>query len=155
MMDFSEKEEHDDILPDTNVDRERTLTGKWALAIMVAAVIFTTVAFVTPNWVEGDPRYKLMAQNYGFVKYELLLLYFSFLCAFRNFSTEVHLIEAVRKTIFLFDGTNKNEFVLQVLRDKDGEGRPMGPLLPVAARLQRSSTSEILCRMQVDLQSFH
>jgi hypothetical protein len=94
MMDFSEKEEHDDILPDTNVDRERTLTGKWALAIMVAAVIFTTVAFVTPNWVEGDPRYKLMAQNYGFVKYELLLLYFSLLCAFRNFLTKVHLIEA-------------------------------------------------------------
>jgi hypothetical protein len=31
MMDFSEKEEVNDILPDTNVDRERTLTGKWAL----------------------------------------------------------------------------------------------------------------------------
>ena len=63
MMDFSEKEEHDDILPDTNVDRERTLTGRWALTIMVAAVIFTTVAFVTPNWVEGDPRYKLIPLN--------------------------------------------------------------------------------------------
>ncbi len=35
MMDFSEKEEVDDILPDTNVDRERTLTGKWALAVLV------------------------------------------------------------------------------------------------------------------------
>ena len=56
MMDFSEKEEINDILPDSNVDRERTLTGKWALAIFIAAVIFTTVAFVTPNWVEGDPR---------------------------------------------------------------------------------------------------
>lgn len=57
MMDFSEKEEINDILPDSNVDRERTLTGKWALAIFIAAVIFTTVAFVTPNWVEGDPRF--------------------------------------------------------------------------------------------------
>jgi hypothetical protein len=56
-MDFSEKEEVDNILPDTNVDRERTLTGKWALALFVAAVVFTTVAFVTPNWVEGDPRF--------------------------------------------------------------------------------------------------
>jgi hypothetical protein len=35
MMDFSEKEEVDDILPDTNVDRERTLTGKWALVVLV------------------------------------------------------------------------------------------------------------------------
>ena len=34
-MDFSEKEEVDDILPDTNVDREKTLTGKWALAVLV------------------------------------------------------------------------------------------------------------------------
>lgn len=35
MMEYSEKEEDNDILPDTNIDRERTLTGKWALAIMV------------------------------------------------------------------------------------------------------------------------
>ena len=37
MMDFSEKEEVDDILPDTNVDREKTLTGKWALAVLVCS----------------------------------------------------------------------------------------------------------------------
>ena len=56
MMDFSEKEEVNDILPDSNVDRERTMTGKWALGIFIAAVVFTTIAFVTPNWVEADPR---------------------------------------------------------------------------------------------------
>lgn len=55
-MEYNEKEEQD-ILPDTNPDRERTLTGKWALAILVGAVIFTTIAFVTPSWVEGDPRF--------------------------------------------------------------------------------------------------
>ena len=56
MMDYSEKEEINDIHPDSNVDRERPLTGQWALAIFIAAAIFTTVAFVTPSWVEGDPR---------------------------------------------------------------------------------------------------
>jgi len=34
-MEYSEKEDINDILPDTKIDRERTLTGKWALAIMV------------------------------------------------------------------------------------------------------------------------
>ena len=49
-------EEHDDILPDTNIDRERTISGKWALGIFVIAIGFTILAFVTPNWLEGDPR---------------------------------------------------------------------------------------------------
>lgn len=51
------EEEHEDILPDTNIDRERTLTGKWALAMFIVVIIFTTLAFVTPNWLEGDPRF--------------------------------------------------------------------------------------------------
>ena len=51
------EEDVDDILPDTNIDRERTLTGKFALAVLVIAAIFTTLAFVTPNWLEGDPRF--------------------------------------------------------------------------------------------------
>ena len=51
------EEENDDILPDTNIDRERTLTGKWALGMLVVAIIFTVLAFVTPNWLEGDPRF--------------------------------------------------------------------------------------------------
>ena len=49
-------EEHDDILPDTNIDRERTLTGKWALATFAIVFVFVTVSFCTPNWIEGDPR---------------------------------------------------------------------------------------------------
>ena len=52
-----EKDEVDDILPDTDVDRERTLTGKWALGVFVLVFIFTTVAFCSPAWVEGDPRF--------------------------------------------------------------------------------------------------
>ena len=51
------EDEVDDILPDTNIDRERTLTGKWALAILAIAVGFSLLAFVTPNWLEGDPRF--------------------------------------------------------------------------------------------------
>ena len=51
------EDEVDDILPDTNIDRERTLTGKWALAILAIAVAFGLLAFVTPNWLEGDPRF--------------------------------------------------------------------------------------------------
>jgi len=54
---YVEEDEHNDILPDTNVDRERTLTGKWALAVLVIAVAFSLLAFVTPNWLEGDPRF--------------------------------------------------------------------------------------------------
>ena len=45
MMDFSEKEEVDDILPDTNVDREKTLTGKWALAVLVCSQGFCHSVF--------------------------------------------------------------------------------------------------------------
>merc|ERR1711976_228732 len=58
-MDFGgrEEEEDDDILPDTNIDRERTTTGRWAIAMFVVAAAFTTVAFVTPNWIEADPRF--------------------------------------------------------------------------------------------------
>ena len=58
-MDFGVREEYedDDILPDTNIDRERTTTGRWAIAMFVIAAAFTTVAFVTPNWIEADPRF--------------------------------------------------------------------------------------------------
>ncbi len=53
-----EKEEVDDILPDTNIDRERTLTGKWALGLFgVIVVPFVLVAFCSPSWIEGDPRF--------------------------------------------------------------------------------------------------
>ena len=47
----------DDLLPDTNVDRERTLTGHAALAVGVLCVVFIVTAFVTPSWIEGDPRF--------------------------------------------------------------------------------------------------
>lgn len=47
----------DDLLPDTNVDRERTLTGHAALAIGFVCVVFVVTAFVTPSWIEGDPRF--------------------------------------------------------------------------------------------------
>jgi len=47
----------DDLLPDTNVERERTLTGHAALAIGVVCVVFVVTAFVTPSWIEGDPRF--------------------------------------------------------------------------------------------------
>ena len=60
-MDFGVREEYkdedDDILPDTNIDRERTTTGRWAIAMFVIAAAFTTVAFVSPNWIEADPRF--------------------------------------------------------------------------------------------------
>ena len=52
-----EDEDFDDILPDTNIDRERTLTGKCAILVFVVASVFVTLAFVTPNWIEGDPRF--------------------------------------------------------------------------------------------------
>ncbi len=42
-----------------------------------------------------------------------------------------------------------------ILRHKDGEGRPLGPLLPLVTRLQRFETSKILRWMSLDLQSFH
>lgn len=59
--DFDEDDRYqkdvNDILPDTNIDRDRTLSGKWALGLLCLAVLLTTVAFVAPNWVEGDPRF--------------------------------------------------------------------------------------------------
>ena len=61
-MDFDDFDDRDqkevnDILPDTNVDRERTLSGKWALGLLCLAGLLATIAFVAPNWVEGDPRF--------------------------------------------------------------------------------------------------
>jgi len=56
-MESREEEDEEKILPDTNFDRERTLTGKWALFTLFISVLFTTLAFVTPNWLEGDPRF--------------------------------------------------------------------------------------------------
>ena len=53
-MDFGppkDEEEVDDILPDTNIDRERTLTGKAAIFVFTVAAVFMTLAFVTPNWI--------------------------------------------------------------------------------------------------------
>lgn len=47
----------DNILPDTDPYRERTTTGKVALALGFVGSIFIIVAFVTPNWLEGDPRF--------------------------------------------------------------------------------------------------
>ncbi len=51
MMEYSEKEDANNILPDTNIDRERTLTGKWALAIMVSwkklfSIKINTIEFI-------------------------------------------------------------------------------------------------------------
>ena len=56
-FDDDDRKEVDDILPDTNIDRERTLSGKWALAILCLAGFLTTIAFVAPNWLEADPRF--------------------------------------------------------------------------------------------------
>ena len=47
----------DDLLPDTNPYRERTLSGNVALAVGVAMIVFVTTGFVTPNWLEVDPRF--------------------------------------------------------------------------------------------------
>ena len=47
----------DDILPDSRTDRERTTTGRWALALGFVGAVFITLAFVTPNWLEADPRF--------------------------------------------------------------------------------------------------
>ena len=46
----------DDILPDTNVARERTLTGNCALGCLCLMIVFVTLAFCTPSWLEADPR---------------------------------------------------------------------------------------------------
>ena len=42
---------------DADVHRERTLTGKIALAVLVVMIIFVTTSFVTTNWLEGDPKF--------------------------------------------------------------------------------------------------
>ncbi len=34
-MDGHDNEDEDDILPDTDIDRERSLAGKWALFVLV------------------------------------------------------------------------------------------------------------------------
>ena len=56
-FDDDDKQEVNDILPDTNIDRDRTLSGKWALGILCLAGLLTTIAFVAPNWLEADPRF--------------------------------------------------------------------------------------------------
>ena len=55
-LENEDDDEFDDILPDTNIDRERTLTGKLAIGTFVIVAVFITLAFCTPNWIEGDPR---------------------------------------------------------------------------------------------------
>ena len=56
-FDDDDRKEVSDILPDTNIDRERTLSGKWAIGILCCGVFLTTIAFVAPNWLEADPRF--------------------------------------------------------------------------------------------------
>ena len=56
-VDMRDPDEIDDILPDTNIDRERTLTGKWAIGTSVIVFFFIALAFCTPYWLEGDPRF--------------------------------------------------------------------------------------------------
>lgn len=70
-MDFEDDDRNqkdvNDILPDTNIDRERTLSGKWGFfrvirtlgvsGLLCLAGLLTTIAFAAPNWVEGDPRF--------------------------------------------------------------------------------------------------
>ena len=47
----------DDLLPDTNPYRERTLSGNVALGLGFVMIVFVTTGFVTPNWLEVDPRF--------------------------------------------------------------------------------------------------
>ena len=48
----------DEPLPaDADVYRERTLTGKIALVVLVVMIVFVTTSFVTTNWLEGDPKF--------------------------------------------------------------------------------------------------
>ena len=47
----------DDLLPDTNPYRERTLAGNVALGLGFVMIVFVTTGFVTPNWLEVDPRF--------------------------------------------------------------------------------------------------
>ena len=73
----------DDILPDTNLVRERTLTGKCALACLVLMVGFITLAFCTPNWLEGDPRF------YG-TQFEKLGLWVHCFRSFPDYNDQFH-----------------------------------------------------------------
>merc|ERR1712086_1052050 len=59
IMEFGSKEDldDDDILPDTNIDRERTTTGRWAIFVFIVSATFMTVAMVSPNWIEADQRF--------------------------------------------------------------------------------------------------
>ena len=45
------------MLPDTNPYRERTLSGNVALGLGFVMIVFVTTGFVTPNWLEVDPRF--------------------------------------------------------------------------------------------------
>ena len=47
----------DDLLPDTNPYRERTLAGNIALGLGFVMIVFVTTGFVSPNWLEVDPRF--------------------------------------------------------------------------------------------------
>eukprot|EP00096_Caligus_rogercresseyi_P002216 TRINITY_DN14296_c0_g1_i1.p1 TRINITY_DN14296_c0_g1~~TRINITY_DN14296_c0_g1_i1.p1 ORF type:complete len:229 (-),score=33.81 TRINITY_DN14296_c0_g1_i1:229-915(-) len=47
----------DDILQDSNVDRERTTAGKWAMFVLFGASVCIALAFATPYWMESDPRF--------------------------------------------------------------------------------------------------
>merc|ERR1711956_182112 len=59
IMEFGSKEDldDDDILPDTNIDWERTTTGRWAIFVFIVSATFMTVAMVSPNWIEADQRF--------------------------------------------------------------------------------------------------
>ena len=46
-----------DILSDNIRQRIWTTAGKWALLTLILSVVFTLVAFSTPNWIESDPRF--------------------------------------------------------------------------------------------------
>jgi hypothetical protein len=46
----------DGILPGTQVAKTWTTSGKCGLLGLLISVVFTFVAFATPNWIEGDPR---------------------------------------------------------------------------------------------------
>ena len=75
----------DDILPDTNVARDRSLTGKCALGLLVVMIVFVTLAFVTPNWLEGDPRF------YG-TQFEKLGLWVHCFRSYPNYEDLTHTI---------------------------------------------------------------
>ena len=43
-------------LEDTDIDRERTTAGNFAIGVLVVGAIFLTISFTTPSWMESDPR---------------------------------------------------------------------------------------------------